>query len=278
MKSYAGIIGIFFNLFLSWNAGAQDLESADHAAPAPAEASARESEEKKAVDYASILAGWEKSSGQVEAMIPRTWLFLQEQGGAYGAPSPLSIDRISFEGYGWFELADPESIRLFIQINPTQKKASVKEEELPLRLKRYAELSHAEGVILKTSSASSAWAIYSSNNGFSQAVLTYEKGPESMRQDLPARWLVQQLGYDAFVVGKTEDFLVLAKLKPLKRGAQGLVLKKSAEGLASDNEREIGALLRVVFENDKYALAKVSLAKTSRSKIARGSKILFDQP
>ena len=234
--------------------------------------------EAKGADYASILSAWEKDSGKIAHAIPRRWLFLQEQGGAYGAPSPLGIDRTQFEGYGWFELADPESIRLWIQLNPTQKKAEVKADELVSRLKRYAELSQAEGVVIKTNGTPSVWAIYQTSKGLSAPQVSFEKGPDSLRQDLPARWLVQQFGYDAVVVGMTEDYLVLAKLKPLKRGAQGLILKKSSAAIVADAEKDIGALLRVVHENDEYVLAKVSLAKSGRPKVPMGSKVLFDQP
>jgi len=109
-------------------------------------------------------------------------------------------------------------------------------------------------------------------------VVTFEKGPDSLRQDVPARWLVQQFGYDALVVGTSGDLLVLAKLKPLKRGAQGLVLKNSTEGIVADGEKDIGALVRVVYENERFVLAKVALSKSARVQVPRGSKVLFDQP
>lgn len=255
---------------------AQDADDDDE--NEPAEAKVEEKVEVKGNDYSSILSAWEKNAGKLGHAIPRRWLFLQEQGGVYGAPSPLGVDRNQFESYGWLELADPEAIRFWIQLNPTQKKAEVKADELAPRLKRYASLSRADGVVVKTSGTPSVWAIYTTRKGFATPQVTFEKGPESLRQDLPARWLVQQLGYDAVVVGATEDCLVLAKLKPLKRGAQGLILKKSASSIVADGEKDIGALLRIVHENDEYVLAKVSLSKSGRPKVPMGSKVLFDQP
>jgi hypothetical protein len=234
--------------------------------------------EVKSTDYGAILTNWEKNSARVVTSTPRRWLFLQEQGGSYGAPSPLGVDRMTFDAYGWLELADPESIRLFIQMNPTQKKTELKPEELAARLKRYADLSQAEGIVMKTNATPSVWALYLRGKGFDAPQLVFDKGPESLRQDLPARWLVQQFGYDALVVGMVEDYLILAKLKTLKRGAQGLILKKSSASIVADGEKDIGALLRVVFETDDYVLAKVSLSKSGRPKVPMGSKVLFDEP
>lgn len=265
---------------LSLNSGHAVAEDADAEEVSEEKTEVKEEAkpEVKSADYGAILSSWEKNSGRINTSTPRRWLFLQEQGGAYGAPSPLAVDRMIFDAYGWLELADPESIRLFIQMNPTQKKTELKPEDLAARLKRYAELSQAEGIVMKTNATPSVWAIYQRGKGFDAPQLVFDKGPESLRQDLPARWLVQQFGYDALVVGAAEDYLILAKLKTLKRGAQGLILKKSSASIVADGEKDIGALLRVVFETDDYVLAKVSLAKSGRPKVPMGSKVLFDQP
>lgn len=229
-------------------------------------------------ERAAILNAWEKNKGSVRTTLPRRWLFLQEQAGVYGSPSPLNIDKISFESYGWFQLAEAEAIRLFIQMNPQQKMDETKPEDLPARLKRYAALAGAEGVVLKTAGENSSWAVYLHKKNMSTPVVNFVKGPDSFRAEVPATWLVTQLGYDAMVVGTEGDYLILAKLKPMKIGAQGLILKKSAAALVTDAEKEVGALLRVVHESDDYVLAKVSLSKSGRPKVPVGSKVLFDQP
>ncbi|MES2744936.1 MAG: hypothetical protein V4655_05895 [Bdellovibrionota bacterium] len=270
-----------FALGLSSLAHAQEDEEgadADPSLPAAAEVTQAKPTVDPAVDMAQILSAWEKNQGSVKNSLPRRWLFLQEQAGVYGAPSPLNVDKISFDGYGWFQLAEAESIRLFVQFNPEQKKDSIKPEELPARLKRYAELSNADGILLKTAGENSSWALYRHTKKMDTPVVNFIKGPDSFRNDVPAAWLVAQLSYDAMVVGIEGDYLILAKLKPLKRGAQGLILKKSSSSIVADSEKDVGALLRIVYDSDDYALAKVSLSKSGRPKVPVGSKILFDQP
>ncbi|MBC7659629.1 MAG: hypothetical protein H7249_07965 [Chitinophagaceae bacterium] len=229
-------------------------------------------------EYETLLNTWVKNSDDSVHAIPRNWLFLQEQSGAYGAPSPLGLDATMFDAYGWFHLADSDAIRLFIQLNPTQKKDELKPEMMAARLKRYADLTQADAIVLKTSATPSKWAVYVVNKGLDAPQLSFDKGPDALRLDFPAKWLSQQLAYDAVVVGNEGDYLVLAKLRPLKRGAQGLVLRKSAGSLVGDAEKDVGALLRVLHETDDYVLAKVSLTKSERSKVSVGSKVLFDQP
>ena len=230
------------------------------------------------VDMASVLRTWEKNKGEAQTALPRRWLFLQEQAGIYGSPSPLNIDKTSFENYGWFRLAESEAIRLFIQMNPQQKVEEIKPEDLLARLKRYASLAGADGVILKTAGKDSSWAVYQHKKVMGAPIASFAKGPESFREEQPAAWLVSQLEYDAMVVGTEGEYLILAKLKPLKRGAQGLILKNSVTNFVTDAEKEVGALLRIVFDSDDYALAKVSLSKSERPKVPLGSKVLFDQP
>lgn len=228
-------------------------------------------------DPAAVLNAWEKKHGESRTSLPKRWLFLQEQAGTYGSPSPLNVDKFSFDSFGWFQLAESEALRLYIQMNPEQKKDEIKPEELPARLKRYADLSGANGIILKTAGESASWVVYQNGKNLKAPVATFPKGPESFRSDAPISWLVSQLNYDAMVVGTEGDYLILAKLRPLKRGAQGVILRKSSSGLVADSEKEIGALLRIVHDSDDYILAKVSLTKNNRAKVPLGSKVLFDQ-
>ncbi|RYZ53483.1 MAG: hypothetical protein EOP07_17735, partial [Proteobacteria bacterium] len=244
-KLLSKILAIAALSLSSGHALAQDAD-AEEAVEEKTEVKEEPKAEVKSADYGAILSSWEKNAGRITTSTPRRWLFLQEQGGAYGAPSPLAVERTTFDALGWLELADPEAIRLFIQMNPTQKKAELKPEDLAARLKRYAELSQADGIVMKTNATPSVWGLYLRGKGFDAPALVFDKGPESLRQDLPARWLVQQFGYDALVVGAAEDYLILAKLKTLKRGAQGLILKKSSASIVADGEKDIGALLRVV--------------------------------
>jgi hypothetical protein len=281
MKLMIGLITLVLSLSAtSWAQGeSEDPESKNEAVPAPADMQegAPTTSDPNA-DMAKVLSDWEKGQGVPKTTLPRRWLFLQEQAGAYGAPSPLEIDKLAFEGYGWFQLAEIDSIRLFLQLNPAQRKEALKPEDLLTRLSRYAELSRADGILMRTAGENASWALYRYSKPMNTPVVNFVKGPESFRNDAPAAWLVSQLNYDAMVVGTQGDYLVLAKLRPLKRGSQGLILKKSAGPIVADAEKDVGALLRIVFDSDDYALAKVSLAKSGRPKVPIGSKILFDQP
>ncbi len=229
-------------------------------------------------EMARILNTWQKNQGKAKTFLPRKWLFLQQAGGAYGAPTPLNVDKISFENYGWFQVAESDGIKLYIQMNPSERKEDLKPEELPAKLKRYAELSSAEGILLKTNDENGSWALYRHTKSMDVPQVNFVKGPESFRGDVPVQWLVSQLNYDAVVVGTEGDYLILAKLKPLKKGSQGLILKKSAGAIVADAEKDIGALLRVVYDSEDYALAKVSLSKVGKLKVPIGSKVLFDSP
>lgn len=270
-----------FLTFLSLTLGLGPLAHAqedEDAAAAEDVAAPMEAPANPSADMAQILSNWAKNQDNVRISLPRRWLFLQEQGGSYGAPSPLTLDKTSFDSYGWLQLAESDAIRLFMQFNPSQKVDVIKPEDLPARLKRYAELSNAEGVLLKTAGENPSWALYQHTKNMSTPVVNLVKGPESFRAEVPAAWLVSQLNYDAVVVGTEGEFLILAKLKPLKRGAQGLILKRSSSAIVADSEKDVGALLRIVHDSDDYVLAKVSLSKSGRPKVPVGSKVLFDQP
>ncbi len=242
------------------------------------EESAKSGDESAPEDFANILNQWQKNQGKTKTYLPRRWLFLQQAGGVYGAPTPLNVDKISFENLGWFQAADADAIRLYIQMNPGERKDEIKPEELPARLKRYAELAAAEGIILKTSDENGSWAVYRHTKSMNAPIVSFLKGPDSFRGDVPAQWLVSQLNYDAMVVGMEGDYLILAKLKPLKKGSQGLILKKSSTAIVADAEKEVGALLRVLVDSEDFALAKVSLSKAGKLKVPVGSKVLFDSP
>ncbi len=272
-----GAILLALNL-LSSLAFAQGDDKDDDPSDKPSEDVTLEKSETKVDDEAGVLAAWEKTNGNLnlKAGAARKWLFLQEQAGAYGALSPLVIDTLAFESYGWLQMAEADGIRLYLQLNPDFRKDKIAPDELGARLKRYADLSYADGVVLKT--ASGGWALYIASKGMSLPAVKFDKGPETLRQDQAARWLVQQLGYDAIVVGTAGDYLVLAKLRSLKVGGQGLILKKSTTSVTADSEKDIGALLRVSYQDNDFALAKVSLAKSGRPKVPVGAKVIFDAP
>lgn len=273
-----GKLIIAMGLLLSSQLFAQDDNGEENGDEGKAEDAVETAPAESSQNLADVLSGWEKAHAKIRTSLPKRWLFLQEQAGAYGAPSPLNVDKYAFDSFGWFQLAEAEAIRLYIQVNPSEKKDVLKPEELPARLKRYASLSGADGIILKTAGENTSWSIYQVKKNMSTPIASFAKGPESFRQDVPVSWLLSQLNYDAMVVGTEGDYLVLAKLRPLKRGAQGLILKKSATAVVADVEKDVGALLRIVYDSDDYILAKVSLSKSGRPKVPVGSKVLFDQP
>jgi hypothetical protein len=243
-------------------------------------------EESDSADAASAaLTEWLGAEGSTAIKsLPRRWLFMQTQATAYGAPSPLIFDRSSFESYGWFEATDPDAIRFYFQMNPKLRDGDVKDTVIRQRLQTFMNLTASDGLIVRETDKEAekkdgevvpAWVFYGrSGKGLVELGRT-DKGPDSMRQDALPKWLISQLGYDAIAVGTSQDYLILAKLKPVKRGSQGLIMKGTTNTVLLKDNKDVGALVRVVFEAEDFLVVKFLLSKSGKPKVPVGSKVLF---
>lgn len=231
---------------------------------------------------AAALEKWQKGNHKPVRNLPKRWLFMQSQPTAYGFPSPLVLDRSGFDNFGWFEAADPEGIRLYFQFNPKLKAEEFSAELLQQRLMTFMLLTYSDGLVLRHSEPGQdenspviSWIFYSRTSKGLVELGRVEKGPESMRHNVLAKWLIEQLGYDAVAVGMSEGYIILAKLKPVKLRSQGLLMKSSSSSILLKDSKDVGALVRVVHEDPDYLVAKFLLSKSGKPKVPMGSRALF---
>lgn len=229
----------------------------------------------------AALESWLQENPKPIRALPKRWLFMQAQPTAYGFPSPLAIDRTGFDSFGWLEAADPDAVRLYFQLNPRLKDEAASEEVMNQRLVTFMSMTYSDGLVLRTAGsdeeggAPGAWVLYTRNSKGLVELGRVESGPESMRQDALVKWLTQQLGYDAVAVGANENFLFLAKLRPVKIGAQGLLMKSTSSSIVLKDSKDVGALVRVVYQDGDYLVAKFLLTKGNKPKAPLGSRALF---
>ena len=90
------------------------------------------------------------------------------------------------------------------------------------------------------------------------------------------KWMLKKMGFDAMVLGRRGDFLLVRSLKNIKRDAQALTLKDSHQKLRLRKKEKVGSsLIQHIGGKGKIGLFEILIRDEKSSSIRPGTKLVL---
>ena len=174
-----------------------------------------------------------------------------------------------FSGLAFLQYLDPQTMQFTNRLNP-KNASTFNMSDLPLGLMAVHLILHDEGRQVRVQVPGKAklknlgmWTITEDDKQSSEQVLA---------------WITRNIGYDAIVLDKRNNLLLVALMTPNNELGQGILIHKSKSKWVLKPEKIRGeALLQMVRVEGSLAVFEVLLKNRAEYPIEIGSKVILGQ-